>query len=506
MTKQELQRLIKIEGRIVKIAKKHGLEFHQVEFDVVPPQKMMEIMAYRLPTNVNNWKYGRDYERQRTIYEHMDAGLPYEVVINSDPARAYLMNSNTLAVQALVMAHVYGHAAFHTMNKHHERTRGDILDYMLDVSKRIEKYEKLYGINEVEKIIDAGHSIQFHSSPFESSETETDRRKRVYEQKRRKTIDKPVSDFGDISDVGNIKQEYGEDMHLYNQKLLKSLELKTPVEPTEDLLRYIIDNSSVLTEWHKDILEALRVEGQHYWPTMRTRFMNEGFATYFHEIIMNELFEEGDLTTSEHSQYNYSNSLVQAMNPISLNPYNIGNAMWKDIVDRWDKGKYGFEYDNCENYNLKKNWDTKEMNGRKKMFEILDSYTDWFFFQNFLTPKLINELKLYVYVKQEDWEKNEWIITGHEAKEMAQIIISSFSHSGIPQIEITNGNGNNKGDLILNHKWQNIDLNSLYATETMKHIYNLWGRSIFLETKVLDKDYMYMVNDKDIKSGFLQIK
>ena len=177
MTKQELQRLVKVETRIMDIANKYGLKLCPIEFDIIPPQKMFEIMAYRIPTNVSNWKYGRDYERQRTIFEHSSVGLPYEVVLNSNPARAYLMNSNTFAIQALVMAHVIGHVAFHTMNKHHDRTRGDILEYMSNISKRIDKYEKLYGIDEVEKIIDAGHSIQFHSSPFESSETENEKRR-----------------------------------------------------------------------------------------------------------------------------------------------------------------------------------------------------------------------------------------------------------------------------------------------------------------------------------------
>ena len=118
MDKKNLRRLIKIEDRIQQIFHEDlELTCYPIEFDIVPPQKMLEIMAYNIPTNISNWKKGRDYEIQRTIYEYSNRGLPYEVVINADPARAYLMNSNKFSVQCLVMAHVYGHCSFFTHNK-----------------------------------------------------------------------------------------------------------------------------------------------------------------------------------------------------------------------------------------------------------------------------------------------------------------------------------------------------------------------------------------------------
>jgi len=148
MNKNELQRLLKIEDRIYQIAEEEGLEFCDIEFDIIPDQKMLEIMAYRIPGNISNWKYGRDYERLRTIHEKVRAGLPLEVVINSDPSRAYLMKDNTLAIQALVMAHVVGHVAFFTMNKYFMNTNKDIIPYMSAATKRFNKYERMYGINE----------------------------------------------------------------------------------------------------------------------------------------------------------------------------------------------------------------------------------------------------------------------------------------------------------------------------------------------------------------------
>ena len=117
MINVELKRLQKIEKRVYEIASENGLIFCDIEFDIVPKEKMFEIMAYGMPGQISNWKFGRDYEKTRTIYEKMGAGLPYEVVVHTDPSRAYLMKDNTIAVQSLILSHVVAHVAFFTMNQ-----------------------------------------------------------------------------------------------------------------------------------------------------------------------------------------------------------------------------------------------------------------------------------------------------------------------------------------------------------------------------------------------------
>jgi len=255
MTKSELRRLIKVENRIQQIVVEDlGLSHYPIEFDIVPPQKMLEIMAYSIPTNISNWKRGRDYEHMRTIWEHGAQGLPYEAVINSDPAKAYLMGDNRFAVQCLVMAHVYGHVAFFSTNKYFRNSRQDIVGIMYEASKRFMGYEKKYGIDEVERTVDAGHALRWHSSPFATNETGNEKRRRIFEQEKKK-IHVGGGTFDDVA--GSKKPTINEDIELFNQKLWRALKLKTPVEPTEDLLRYIIDNSTVLEDWQRDILEVL---------------------------------------------------------------------------------------------------------------------------------------------------------------------------------------------------------------------------------------------------------
>jgi len=496
MNKQELQRLLKIEERIMQIATEDlKLKTCPVEFDIVPDQKMLEIMSYNIPTNISNWKYGRDYERLRTINENVNPSLPYEVVINSDPARAYLMKSNTFAVQVLVMAHVIGHTSFFTMNEYFKNSKKDIIDYMFDAKERFNKYEKKYGIDEVEKIVDAAHSLYLHTNPFDN-ETEEQKIKRIYEQERKEAHKSDTSQFGILSGIRN-KPVIESDIELFNQNLWKDLNTRTPVEPTDDILQYIIDRSRILDNWSIDILKVIKTLGQYYWPIINTKFMNEGFAVIVHEYIMNKLFDENILTTSEHAQFNYSNSLVKAENPFSMNPYLIGSKIWEDIIKRWDKGRHGREYEEETNKKKKEEWDTGENKGWEKVLSVLEKYTDWFFMQDFLTPELIKDLKMYVYVIHDTGTHEDYIITDSDAKDIKRLIVSLFSNNGIPKITVVDGNYSERGELFLNHEWSGVNLNLKYAEETMKHIYNIWGKKVLLKTIVDNKSVIFVIDKKD---------
>ena len=160
MTRDDLARLNHADQRIQEIARDFGLEFMPLEFDVVPDQKMLEIMGYRLPVNFSHWSFGRDYEIERTKYDH-GYGVPYEVVFNSDPARAYLMETNPFPIQVLVIAHVYAHADFMKNSRHFELTRRDMITSASEAAARFRRYEEDYGRDAVESVIDAGMAVNY---------------------------------------------------------------------------------------------------------------------------------------------------------------------------------------------------------------------------------------------------------------------------------------------------------------------------------------------------------
>ena len=495
MVKDLYKKLIKVEDKLYQYAEEYGLKFCDIEWDIIPNQKMFEIMAYRIPGNISNWKFGRDYERIRTINENVRQGLPYEVVINSDPARAYLMKSNTFGVQCLVMAHVIGHASFFTMNKYFQNTRKDMIQVLDFGGKRFNEYEKAYGLNEIEMTIDAGHALQFHSSPFDI-ESEKVKKERVFEMQKKKEHKVSKAEYKDLTvdNTGKIAM----DVSLFNQKMWRRIKQQTPIEPAADLLRYIIDHSHLLEDWQKDILELMRLEGQYFWPQIKTKYMNEGFATYWHQRMMERLFHDGVLSKSEHAEYNYSNSLVKAKHPMAMNPYLIGCRMWENIIERWNKGRHGSEYDMCENRREKENWDTGDKKGLEKMFTVMRTYTDWLFVQDFLTPELVDDLDMYIFVIKDNPQSIDVIRTKHNANEVRDLIVQSFAHSHIPQVEIENINHEDAGKMLLAHRHAGADLQFKYATETMKHIWNLWGRECVLST-IINKKHMFIKVSRDGK-------
>jgi stage V sporulation protein R len=499
MESHELKRLKKLETRIYEIARENGLVFRDIEFDVVPAEKMFEIMAYNMPGQISSWKYGRDYEKTRTIYEKMGVGLPYEVVVNTDPARAYLMKDNTLALQALIIAHVVGHVAFFCMNRYHADNDENIASRLSAASERFEKYEKRYGLEIVERTVDAGHALMLHSTPWLKQETDDEEFDRIYERMKQKKHVKHTTEFGDFFEED---KQADIDREKWNHRLYMTLKKKTPIQPTEDILRYIIDNSRNISNWQKDILEVIRSYGQYVWPNIKTKYMNEGFATFWHEKIMRQLFNEGLLTAEEHSECNYSNSLVKAMSPFSMNPYLIGCVMWEDIVDRWNKGRHGDTWNDITKHDEKVNYDDKSMKGMEQMFTILRTSNDWMFMQNYLTNDLVRELKMYMYVKKDNYIYEDLVVTGHKADEIRQIIIKSFSNGGIPRIFITNGNYLDQGILYLKHEHIGMPLHPEYTQKTLEHIRDLWGEKCVLETIRNKQTFKYTANKEKEVDGF----
>lgn len=495
MKKSDIRKLIKIDEFSRRFVEDElGLKTNDVEFDIVPVQKMLELLAYRGPVNISNWKYGRDYERLRTIHENWDPGLPYELVVPTNPARAYLMNTNTLGIHTLVITHVYGHTTMFKESRYYREIRDDFFTMMVEANKRLYNYEKRFGVKEVEKIVDAGHALQFHSSPFDN-ETEEDKRKRIFEQQKLKEHSKSQnkSEYGDLT---STKNDTIVDVELYNERLWRSIKLRTPPEPTEDLLRYIIDNSRMLEDWQKDILEILREEGRHFWAHPRSRHLSEGWAIFVQEKICKALYDEGLIDDTIRAQIDYSNSLVKAQSSVSMNPYLVGSEILKDIEERWNKGRYGTEWENCTSAKEKENWDKKEGKGWEKCVHVIRTYLDWFFMQDFLTTDLIDKIDLYIYRVMDMGDHYDLVRTEHTAEEIREMIVNSFAHSGIPKIEIVDGNYDNKGQLLLEHRWAGADLDVSYAKETMKHIYNLWGFPTYLKTKIDDKPVRYVVDKK----------
>jgi stage V sporulation protein R len=259
---------------------------------------------------------------------------------------------------------------------------------------------------------------------------------------------------------------------------------RTPPEPTADIFKYIIENSPTLSqEWQKDILSTIRGQALYFMPYRRTKIMNEGWATYWHEKIMNRLFAIKFLSSEEHGYYNLYNSRVKAHSPRSINPYLLGSALFKDIEMRWNTGRFGPEYHNCSDAIEKQNWDTHLNKGMEKIKEVRRTHMDWFFIDEFLNREVIEDLQLYVYQESDEGTHINIEVKETGWKAVKQMMVQSLMNWGMPRIQVVDGNYGNSLQLYLRHEFEGLPLDDEYCRRTLEHIYSIWGRPVHLETQ-----------------------
>lgn len=437
VTEKQVKRLNKIDKIIQKIAKRFGLDFYPQEFDIVSPQKMAEIIAYLFPVTYHHWSGGRDYERTRTLWRYNRSGLPYEVVLNMNPSRAYLCSTDPFVILVTTMAHVYGHNNFFKNNYLLKMVRKDMNRYLAAAHKRFEEYEKIYGKEEVEKTITAGLSIRWNIDPLNKDKPDCE------------------DEIKKIAAAENL--ELGpKEIKKIREEIVRQISFK----PDRDLIGFIAKYSPKLENWQRDILTVIREQSYYLWPNMRTKIMNEGWAVFWHEKIMEELFKAQMFSDEEIEIYMKTQSGVLAWNPLRPNPYVIGLAIWKHIEKKY---------------------------GREKMFEVRDTYRDAEFIEDFLDDEIINDLKLYIYkaVKGNDG-KIYYVIVEKRPSVIRNILVYSHRLAPGPVIYVLTGNYNNHAELYLKHNFdeEQIELDKEYMEKTMEHIYELWGNKVWLETKI----------------------
>ena len=498
MKQTELDRLRQLEVRIKEIAEAMGLLTTDIMFEVVPAQRVLEGMSYNFPTNFSHWSFGRDYERNRTIYEHTGQGIPYEQVWNFDAPKAFLVETNPFALNVLILAHVYGHVDFFLANKYsrHGRSFDDIAEEARYATDRFQEYTNKYGLEEVEGIIDAAMAIQWHQDldPFAEDVPEEEMRERLLSVERAK-LERPKTVEGELK-----RPQTKEEIETIEKKLNELL-LRTPPQPEYDLLRYIKAHSPrPLRPMAVDILAVLRNQARSLAPNGRTKLLNEGWATYVHVHIMRQLVQEGLLTSEEHGVFNRFNSGVLRENRKSLNWYRVGFGLYEYLKEQWDKGRFGREFDECEDPHLRADWNTGDQLGKDKIFEVRANYSDRMAVELFFRDDFIHDQKLYIYGEQIDPQSGEIIevIVEKRPEVLRAILKRHLTLYGTPAIYVKDGNYKNNRELYLvqvREPHVPMELDPQYERSTLEKIFHLWGRPVHLETEEISGDKVVRVLD-----------
>lgn len=471
--------LEKVREEIEAAAKSYGLDFFETRFEIVDYDQMNEVASYGgFPSRYPHWRFGMEFEALRKGYTY---GLQriYELVINNDPCYAYLLECNHLVDQKLVMAHVYAHCDFFKNNAWFSRTNRKMIDEMANHSARIRRYMDKHGEERVESFIDACLSIEnlidYHA-PFI--------RRRGPETKRRADLE------GERPAVPRIKSKTYMDRYVNPEAVLEEerrrLEEKRkerdrfPAEPERDVMLLLIENAP-MEEWERDVLGMIREEAYYFAPQAQTKIINEGWATYWHSRIMTERI----LTGAELIDYADHHSGTLAVQPGVINPYKLGVELFRDIEDRWNRGAFGRDYEECDDLREKASWDLKLGLGRDKIFEVRKIYNDVNFIDTFLTPEFCEKHSLFTYRWNE--KKGRYEIEDRTGAKVKRQILSLLTNFGHPCVFVENANYRNRGELLLRHRHEGIDLRLDHARDTLKNVAGFWRRPVFLQTVVEGK-------------------
>ena len=256
-------------------------------------------------------------------------------------------------------------------------------------------------------------------------------------------------------------------------KFLKSESF--PPQPERDILKFFIEYAP-LKKWQQDILSIIREEAYYFAPQGQTKIMNEGWATYWHSRMMTEKI----LTDADIIDYADHHSGTVATSRGKLNPYKLGFELFKDIKDRWDKGKFGKEFEECDDLKLRKNWDLNLGLGIEKIFEIRRFLNDVTFIDSFLTEDFVRDQNMFTY--EYDGSDKSYKIDSREFEKIKRKLLLSLTNLGQPTIEVENANYGNRGELLLVHQFEGVELKYNYAQDTLKHLYKIWTRPVKIKS------------------------
>lgn len=470
----ELRRMqLEIEGH----ARSYELDFFDVIFELVGHEELNAIASLGgFPNRYPHWRFGMEFEQLSKSYQYGLSKI-YELVINNDPCYAYLMDSNALVDQKLVMAHVYGHCDFFKCNHWFSKTNRKMMDEMANNGNRVRSFMDRHGESEVEDFIDVCLSLEDLIDPHSVFIKRRAAKPVVTEEEGRHGHQPTRFETKEYLDAFvNPKRA----LEAEAERLAREEELKAarfPTEPEKDVLLFLIEHAP-LKAWQRDVLSMIRDEAYYFAPQGQTKIMNEGWASYWHSTIM---CERG-LSDAEVVDFADHHSGTMAMPPGSFNPYKVGLELFRDIEERWDKGRFGKEYEECDDYQVKRSWDKKLGLGRKKIFEVRRVHNDVTFIDTFLTEDFCRRNKLFSFAHHQP--DNTYQIESRQFEKIKERLMFQLSNHGRPFIYVSDSNYRNRGELYLWHKYLGVELKIDYARDVMKNLYRVWSRPVHVETVV----------------------
>lgn len=463
-----------VDAVLSELAAEFGLDTYPNQIEVISSEQMMDAYSsVGMPIGYHHWSYGKQLLSTEHSYKRGQMGLAYEIVINSNPCIAYLMEENTMTMQTLVIAHAcYGHNSFFKGN-YLFRTWTDassIIDYLVFAKNYISKCEERYGVSEVENILDSCHAlmnygVDRYKRPSPISAHEEERR----QSEREEYLQKHVNDLWRTIPKSAV-QDPEKNVPRY------------PPEPQENILYFLEKNSPLLEPWQREIIRIVRKIAQYFYPQRQTQVMNEGWATFWHYTLLNELYTRGYVTDGFILEFLQSHTSVVAQPAYDhpyfsgINPYALGFAMMSDIRRI------------CENpTDEDRHWfpEIAGSNWKETLQFAMKNFKDESFILQFLSPKVMRDLKLFSIVDDDEQEKIRVDAIHNEKgfKKLRENLAGQYNLGNRePNIQVYSVDVRGDRSLTLHHYMHNRRPLAGSTHEVLKHLHRLWGFDVYLHS------------------------
>ncbi len=460
-------------AEIDRVAKSYRLDTYPHQIEVITSEQMMDAYSsIGMPINYAHWSFGKKFIETEQLYKQGQQGLAYEIVINSNPCIAYLMEENTMTMQALVMAHAcYGHNSFFKNNYLFRSwtDAGSIVDYLLFARNYISGCEEKYGIEAVERLLDSCHALMNYGvDRYKRPQKISLQEEKARQESREAYLQSQVNTLWRTL-PRKEKEETAAERPRY------------PAEPQENLLYFMEKNAPLLEPWQREILRIVRKISQYFYPQKQTQVMNEGWATFWHYTILNHLYDEGKVTERFMMEFLHSHTNVVAQPPYNsqwysgINPYALGFAMFQDIKricqSPTEEDRVWFP-------------DIAGSDWLETLHFAMREFKDESFISQFLSPKVIRDFHLFSVA--DDDRKNFLEISAIHDDEgyrtLRQQLSAQYNLSNIePNIQVWDVDLRGDRSLTLRYIPQNRASLGESRTEVMKHVHRLWGFDVKLE-------------------------
>ena len=460
---------------IKRTAQRFGLDTYPNQLEVITAEQMMDAYAsVGMPVNYRHWSYGKEFISTEKNYRRGHMGLAYEIVINSNPCISYLMEENTMAMQALVIAHAaYGHNSFFKGNYLFRMwtDASSIIDYLVYAKNYVAECEERHGLDAVEEFLDSCHALANHgvdryrrpSRKSLAQELRERKEREAYAQRQVndlwRTLPRRADKAGDPTETRRF-----------------------PEEPQENLLYFIEKNAPLLEPWQREVVRIVRKVAQYFYPQRQSQLMNEGWATFWHYHILNQMYDDGYLTDGVMMEWLKSHTNVIYQPPVGhpaysgINPYALGFAMYNDLKRicqaPTDEDRQWFP-------------DIADSDWVPTLDHAMRNYKDESFIGQYLSPKMMREFRLFTIVDDEKESELEVAAIHDDSgyRRVREALSRQYDlGSREPNIQVWNVNLRGDRSLTLRHFQHNDRPLADSAQEVLKHVARLWGFGVQLES------------------------